>query len=127
MLLLLFFWVVSALVIGIAVAAPSPHGMSGFVYASFFLGIIGGVGYALLYYVLFPAGASKFAPLSSGLMGASFGVISFPVSTLVAEHRLYVPHDKFQVILFFYLCAIGFLLGWLAARFIIGNSVEARS
>jgi hypothetical protein len=95
---------------GFLVGSISPHGMAGFIYSSVVLGIVGGIVFSA-FFVINPTIHSR--TYIGGVVGLACGVLSFPVSTVIAERSLYFPHDFFQLILLAYLCALGASLGWL--------------
>lgn len=107
-------WAGSATASGFVVGAMSPHGMAGFIYSSVVLGVVGGIAFPALLNLMGLDLDVHPRIYVGGAIGAVFGALSFPISTVIAERSLHFPRDAFQLFLFAYLCVLGALLGCLA-------------
>ena len=107
-------WAGPATASGLLMGSASPHGMAGFIYSSFVLGVAGGIAFPVCWSLIgdVPEAPSKiYAGAGIGLL---LGTLSFPTSTFVSGHNLSFPHDPLQFFLLAYLCALGTSLGCLA-------------
>jgi hypothetical protein len=110
---LIWLFVPPALAAGLILS--SPHGGAAFLWCAIILGIVGAIAQAALFLRARLTGG-ELAAASIIRNGFFCGAASFPISTLVLEKSLQVPHDVFQVLLFVFLLAVGTAIGWLIAK-----------
>lgn len=108
---LLILWVVLSAAAAIAVSIASPHGMAAFVITSVVLGLLGGIVHVILYAWLLQTERMKMSYQLALISGLLCGLAAFPVTTTVAEHAVYLPHDTFQYLLVGYLATAGATTG----------------
>ena len=91
------------------VAVASPHGLAAFVYAGFFLSVVGPI-VQLIHFLAFRMGWVRFSVEISGALGLASGAGSFAIAA-----KSLIPKDPFGIILFVYLCVLGAVTASLLA------------
>lgn len=108
-------WLLGAVALGVLAGCASPHGMAAFIAASVVLGALGACGHAALIIT---------GRRMNSRVGATCGLATFPVATLVLERRLFFPRDLYQAALLVYLVATGGGIAWLLPRIARASGVN---
>lgn len=111
-------WLLLANGVGLIVATASPHGLAAFVYAGFFLGILGFV-IQLLHFLGFSLGYFRFSLGLNGLVGFVSGAISFMTAAWYQGAKSFIPKDVFGTVLLLYLCLLGAMIASLVTLAIL--------
>jgi hypothetical protein len=111
-------WLLLSNGISLIVATASPHGLAAFVYAGFFLGILGLV-IQLLHFLGSTLNRFRFSVGLNSLVGFVSGATSFVTAAWYQGTKSFTPMDVFGAVLLLYLCILGATISSLIALAII--------
>jgi hypothetical protein len=105
-------WLLMANGISVLLATAGPHGLAAFVYAGFFLSLVGPIAQLVLFIVRH---GSRFrVPLGlTCIVDAMSGAISFMSAAWYDGQAAFIPQDSFGAALLCYLCVSGALIAML--------------
>lgn len=122
-------WLLLVNGVGLIFISASPHGLAAFVYAGFFLGILG-LAVQLLHFLGFTLGLFRFSVGLNGLVGLVSGAISFMAAAWYQGAKSLFPMDVFGTVLLLYLCLLGATIASLITLAILklrgGNEANAQ-